>query len=771
MENLKTLYDLFFSGCKICINNIAVEYYTSKNEKKTLTYDQLLNTSNIVKNKLEEYINKTNRHNVCLYFYQNLYHCSFILGILSNSNFYSYIHPNTHDDEIFNILNENCPSFIITTKHFLTKLKTIIKKMKISVETDEFSFNENKEEVFYIVKILKSYRIYKNYRSVAYCLRTSGSLGKLKNVYSSNSSIVSNLLDIKRIFNITSKDKIAGVSSLSFDLSVIEMFLSFACGGTYVVLSNTCLMSTSLSSELLMKVSKVTVIQCTPSFLKRYSTEILQDKFFSNNSSLRLLAMGGEVFPQLKTLTTWFKNIILDKSVEFDIVNLYGLTEVSCWAAYHSFNLKSLNILTEEIIPIGIPFSDTYLELSNEKGCLALVYSNNDNFKVIFYQNLALTSVIKLQGQLRVGSVFRTNYIEPASDKSNQLDKLFNFPEIELVETGDLVSMEVIIGDISELCTCDRLTEVNIKKENLRIVFLGRSDNQIKRNGKRINKCYIESKILQTSYVDSVFVTLINKNSSEKNLVAFCVASKSFKDLSTNVLSEKVSKFLYSKLSKVFIPTEILFTENLPLTVNGKVCKNTLISNYESIKVKNTHITTSFVPHTDFKALLSTFWREVLNKSSGYKFDEDKFSYHGGDSISALNVLNSLNNCIPNFSSKVPNFLDLLFTKSFLSIVNELKFVFSEEKQNLNKSFKRKAHDNITNLHSKKRKTSFVLDTSSHNHGKICRKGIEVFCGSHSLKRNIKYCFNASVLFDTKKCVDASPLVVCNKENTNVFIG
>ena len=770
MENSKNLYDLFSSGCKICLDNNAVEYYTSKNEKKTLTYDQLLNTSNNVKNKLEKFINKTNGHNVCLYFYQNLYHCSFIIGILSISNFYSYIHPNTHEDEIFNILNENCPSFIITKKYFLSKLKTIIYKMKKSVEIDEFSFTEDKEDVFYIIKILKCYKIYKNYQSVAYCLRTSGSLGKPKNVYSTHSSIVSNLLDIKRVFKITSKDKIAGVSSLSFDLSVIEMFLSFACGGTYVALSNTCLLSTSLSSELLMKISKVTIIQCTPSFLKRYSTEVLQDKFFSKSSSLRLLAMGGEVFPQLKTLTTWFKNIITDKSVELNIVNLYGLTEVSCWAAYHCFNLKSLNLLTEEVIPIGIPFSDTYLELSNEKGCLALVYTQNDNIKLILYQSL-LTSVIKLQGLLRVGSIFRTNYIEPALDKSNQLDKLFNFPEVTLVETGDLVSMEVIIDDNSEFCTSDRLTEVNIKKENLHIVFLGRSDNQIKRNGKRVNKCYIESKILQTSCVDSVFVTLIVKSSSEKNLVAFCVASKSFKDLSTNVLSEKVSKFLYSKLSKVFIPSEILFTDSLPLTVNGKVCKNTLIKNYENIRVKNIHITNSFVPYTDFKALLSTFWKEVLNKSSDYKFDEDKFSYHGGDSISALRVLNSLNDCIPNFSNKAPHFLDLLFTKSFSSIVEELKYIFLEEKHNLNKSLKRKAIDNTTTLHPKAGKTCFVLDTLSHKHGKVCSKGIEAFCGSLSLKTKLKCSFNASILFDTNKCVDASPLVVCNKENTNVFIG
>ena len=767
MESLTTLYDLFLSGCKTSSNNCAVEYYSLKKEKKTLSYYQLLSTSNIVKNKLTNIINKLNGHNICLYFHQNLYHCSFILGIMSVSSFYSYIHPNTHEDEMLRILNENYTSIVITDFHFIKKLQIVINKMKKQIEINLISFTEDKTEVFYIVKILNCNEKYNKYQSVAYCLRTSGSLGKPKKVYSTHSSIVSNLLDLKKVFGCTSKDKIAGVSSLSFDLSVIEMFLSFACGATYVVLSNTCLMSTSLSSELLIKVSKVTIIQCTPSFLKRYSINVLQEDIFSQNSSLRILAMGGEAFPQHKTLMKWFKNIITNSKFHLQIFNLFGLTEVSCWATYNCITLKNLNLLREEPVPIGIPFSNTYLEVSNKQGCLALIYTQNEKVKIILSQNVVINSSVKLKGLLRVGSEIRTNYIEPILEISNSLDSIFNLPGVKMVETGDLVSIEINISDKCMCSTFDRLTEVHVEKENLNILFLGRLDNQVKRNGKRVNTCFIESQILQSNYVDSAFVTLIDRNV----LVAFCVASKPFVEISSNVLSERVNNVLHSKLSKVFIPTEILFTDSLPLTVNGKVCKNTLVKNYENIKIKNTNDSICLIPFKNLNTLLSTFWKEVLNKNSDYKFGEDKFLYHGGDSISAVRILNLLNDHIPNFSIKVPNFLDLLFTKSFSSIIDELNLVFLETKQHLNDCLKRKHYENNIYQSPKIKKDRFLTTILNHDAEKIYSKGLEVFYKTLHLKADFKYSLQTDFMFDTNKCVDASPLIVCNKGNTDIFIG
>ena len=59
--------------------------------------------------------------------------------------------------------------------------------------------------------------------SLAYIIYTSGSTGQPKGVMISNAAAVNTILDINKKFNITSNDKIAGISSLCFDLSIYDI--------------------------------------------------------------------------------------------------------------------------------------------------------------------------------------------------------------------------------------------------------------------------------------------------------------------------------------------------------------------------------------------------------------------------------------------------------------------------------------------------------------------------------------------------------------------
>ena len=71
-------------------------------------------------------------------------------------------------------------------------------------------------------------------------------------------------------------------------------------------------------------------------------------------TSLRILTLGGESFPNLDSeLYPCLENV--------RVYNIYGITEVSCWA--------SINLVTDrDDSSLGIPLSDTIFEVRNQDG-------------------------------------------------------------------------------------------------------------------------------------------------------------------------------------------------------------------------------------------------------------------------------------------------------------------------------------------------------------------------------------------------------------------
>lgn len=69
------------------------------------------------------------------------------------------------------------------------------------------------------------------------------------------------------------------------------------------------------------------ILQATPTLLRRFGDHIIKSRVLSANTSLRVLALGGEAFPVLSLLKSW-----KHKENKTSIFNLYGITEVSSWA-------------------------------------------------------------------------------------------------------------------------------------------------------------------------------------------------------------------------------------------------------------------------------------------------------------------------------------------------------------------------------------------------------------------------------------------------------
>src|SRR5205085_11117167 len=71
--------------------------------------------------------------------------------------------------------------------------------------------------------------------NLAYVLYTSGSTGKPKGVEIPHAAIVNFLLSMQRAPGFTAADTILAVTTLSFDIAALELFLPLATGGRVVI--------------------------------------------------------------------------------------------------------------------------------------------------------------------------------------------------------------------------------------------------------------------------------------------------------------------------------------------------------------------------------------------------------------------------------------------------------------------------------------------------------------------------------------------------------
>lgn len=134
---------------------------------------------------------------------------------------------------------------------------------------------------------------------------------------------------------------------LTFDPSIVELFLPLSCGACILLAPQRLCNNPSFLLS-----SSVTLLQTTPSLLLQWPPALC-----SNGSSLRAILLGGEPFPPLKALGQWMSP---DSRVR--LYNLYGITELSCWATLHPIGRS------DHVVPLGRPLSGTVVEVRSPGG-------------------------------------------------------------------------------------------------------------------------------------------------------------------------------------------------------------------------------------------------------------------------------------------------------------------------------------------------------------------------------------------------------------------
>ena len=161
--------------------------------------------------------------------------------------------------------------------------------------------------------------------NIAYTMQTSGTTGEPKLVFVSHASILPNIVDIVREFSLDGTNLVLLSSPLTFDPSLVDIFVSLVSGAGLLVLPTSEKIKPSLYS-LLFEKNRVTALQCTPALLENiFAADFSAEKTLC---SLRLVAVGGD---RCSHAAKTVLRKLADSALGVRIYHLYGLTEMSVW--------------------------------------------------------------------------------------------------------------------------------------------------------------------------------------------------------------------------------------------------------------------------------------------------------------------------------------------------------------------------------------------------------------------------------------------------------
>jgi amino acid adenylation domain-containing protein len=349
--------------------------------------------------------------------------------------------------------------------------------------------------------------------NIAYVIYTSGSTGKPKGVMVENRNVVNFFTGMDRAIGCEGGVWLA-VTSVSFDISVLELLWTLTRGFTVVVHGDEG--SATIADEITRY--RVTHLQMTPSLARMLT---LDPRAYAALGSLKQMLLGGEAVPAalIHHLRQVFKG---------EIHNMYGPTETTIW----STTCRVEDVDTS--VSIGKPIANTQ------------IYMLDPDFNPVPVGEI---------GELFIGGdgVARGYWRRPELTA----ERFVVIPGLgpdRIYRTGDLARF---------------LPDGNID-------FLGRADYQIKLRGHRIEPGEIEALLEKSPGVRQAVVVLREDREGDKRLVAYLVADATDTAAALRAAGD-LRATLDAKLPDYMVPSAFVFLDELPLTGNGKIDRKALL--------------------------------------------------------------------------------------------------------------------------------------------------------------------------------------------------
>ncbi len=350
-------------------------------------------------------------------------------------------------------------------------------------------------------------------QNLAYIIYTSGSTGKPKGVQIPHGAVVNFLASMGKRPGMTSTDTLLAVTTLSFDIAGLELYLPLVVGARVVLVPRDVAQAGEQLLDRLVR-SSTTVMQATPA-----TWRLLLGAGFEGDGKLKVLC-GGEALPR-------------DLAAALlagcgSLWNVYGPTEATIWSMLQELQPGGR-------ITLGRPL---------------------DNTQVYLLSPRSTPLPVGVPGELHIGGAGLARGYRSRPELTAERfipDPYSTQPGARIYKTGDLAR---------------HLPDGTVE-------FLGRIDHQVKVRGFRIELGEIESVLAQHPGIAQTVVLAREDRpgiSGAKRLVAYLVA----RTAGEAPKSQELREFLKARLPEYMLPAVFVTLAALPLTPNGKVDRRAL---------------------------------------------------------------------------------------------------------------------------------------------------------------------------------------------------
>ena len=411
---------------------------------------------------------------------------------------------------------------------------------------------------------------------LAYVIYTSGSTGRPKGVQISHGALGNFLRAMQVSPGIGPDDTLVAVTTLSFDISMLELLLPLVDGAKLVVAPREVATDARRLAQLLDS-SGATVMQATPS-----TWRMLLDDGWAGRRGFRAL-VGGEALPRTLALDLLATGI--------SVWNMYGPTETTIWSA--------ASPVDDGPVHLGVPIANTELYILDPARQLVPV---------------------GVPGELHIGgNGLARGYLGRPELTAERfvLDPFSSDPDDRLYRTGDLVR----------------------RRHDGRMEFLGRLDHQVKLRGYRIELGEIESGLLRHPEVKEAVVTVREDSPGDQRLVAYLTRHAPDDDTLAGATpvrgagAAELRATLAQRLPDYMVPTAYMFLDAMPQTPNGKIDRASLPAPDASRGDAAEYV----APRTPVETVVAAVWAEVLDIDRVGAHDD--FFALGGHSLLSTRVL------------------------------------------------------------------------------------------------------------------------------------
>lgn len=387
---------------------------------------------------------------------------------------------------------------------------------------------------------------------LAYVLYTSGSTGRPKGVQVEHHNLINLLNSIRKWPGITADDRMLALSTISFDIAGLELFLPLVSGAE-MVMADTKTAKDGYELLKLIKAANISLIQATPATFR-----MLLEAGWTEKIPTRIFCCGEALQPDLaKKLTALCAGLW----------NMYGPTETTIYSTGKQI------FDDDKLITIGRPIDNTQVYILDEhfnllpEGEIGEIFIAGDGVARGYLNQVGLTA-----------TRFPKDIISKAAGK-------------KMYRTGDIGRL-LLNGEIE---------------------YLGRADHQVKIRGHRVELGEIEAQLSLQNDISQVVVAAQEDPYGNRQLVAYVVAPLANEGNSkTRINNWKTA--IKEVLPPFMIPAHFIILAEFPLTPNNKIDRNAL-PKPQTTQVDETAFS-YIGPRTDVEKLVSDIWCSVLGLSA-----------------------------------------------------------------------------------------------------------------------------------------------------------